>query len=162
LAGHSAAALASLVATLGDPDEEMHETAVEVLGDLGPAVIPTMLGLLSTGDAAARRSACEVLEEIEGDSPEALQALVGALGDSEKEVREAARFCLSVKEGPAIPFLLEGLRSADAVRRRAVCETLSDMFDDARPALPALKAALKDPDPKVREAAEEAIDAIEI
>jgi HEAT repeat protein len=60
-----------------------------------------------------------------------------------------------------LPILTGALQSDRDLLRAEAAATLAEIGEAARPALPALRTALNDPSPSVRQAAETAIQRIE-
>jgi hypothetical protein len=67
--------------------------------------------------------------------------------------QDAAEAALGRIGAPAVPALMDALRSADPNVRKKAIEVLGRMGDDAAPAVPALTAFLDDPDLGVRKSA---------
>lgn len=67
--------------------------------------------------------------------------------------QETAEVALSRIGAPAVPALIDTLRSPDPAVRKKAIEVLGRMGEDAAPAVPALTALLNDPDLAVRKAA---------
>jgi HEAT repeat protein len=67
--------------------------------------------------------------------------------------QDAAEDALGRIGAPAVPALMDALRSADPIVRKKAVEVLGRMGEDAAPAVPALTALLDDPDFGVRKAA---------
>jgi HEAT repeat protein len=61
----------------------------------------------------------------------------------------------------SVPVLVKALGDSEAMARRHAAESLGRLGPLAKPAVPALKAALKDPDDDVQAAAAAALERIE-
>ena len=102
----------------------------------------------------------------------AVPALVGALNDTNSEVRFWAAGALKTidpevaskvgADTATLPAVLKWLQHPDPSIRRAAVETLAKLGKLAQPAVPAVLAALGDRDPDVREEAGKALKAIDL
>jgi HEAT repeat protein len=91
----------------------------------------------------------------------ALPALTSALGDKEYRVRAtAAEAIVMMPPGDVVPGMIEALRSPEGGVRANAAGVLGAFGPAARAAVPALTRALKDPNPRVRELAGEALNRI--
>jgi HEAT repeat protein len=111
----SASAVPDLIGLLKDPDPQVRDRAIMVLGNIGePAksAVPSLTALLST--KSAQLPAAEAL---------------GKMGESAK---------------PAIPNFIELLRSPDKTVRLTVAKALGKMGNSAKSAIPGLVALLQD------------------
>lgn len=75
-------------------------------------------------------------------------------------MREAAAVALSRIGEPAVPSLIEALRSPDPTLRQQAADTLARIGPGAAAAVPALTALLEDADPRVRKSAARALGQI--
>ncbi|WP_165230272.1 HEAT repeat domain-containing protein [Aquisphaera insulae] len=75
--------------------------------------------------------------------------------------REAALATAIEMKERGLPIVVAELNSEDPVMREDAASALQSMAEVAAPALPALRSASQDPDPSVRETAENTIKAIE-
>ncbi len=173
------AALPALKAALKDPDQRVRSFAVATLGRQGPDNLPLLLEALGSerlapaarvgfrelgkeavgpllrvlkeGDPHARAAAATALAAVGAPAVEAIPALQKALTDPNGLVRvQAAGALRQLTPGTraGLAQLLEGLHDKDAAVRREAAELLARL--KVREALPALRAALKDPSPLVR------------
>lgn len=110
---------------------DIRKTAVSVLGRFGSSGSDAVLELLKTDDSVTRQACLTFLGKQGGAPASAVQHLVAALKDKEKDVRALAVYVLG-KMGP-----------------------------DAKEALPALAKLRDDPEPSVRALAEKAAKQIE-
>ena len=95
------------------------------------------------------------------DTSRIVQALIGALKDSNVEVRRAAvRSLGNFEDRSAAPALRESLRDSDAEVRAAAVEALGDLHDVA--SADAIAALIKDPNKDVRSHAIEALTDLEL
>lgn len=147
------AAKDALVRALQDDDPHVRAVAassLSVLGDAGPAAIPVLRDMLTTGE---RLAALKALVRYGAEAEPAIPRLVDLLHDGDSEVRWRAAMTLG-KIGPvarnAVPALVAALKDEDALVREHAAEALGDIGPDAKEAVPALTTALRDPDARVR------------
>jgi HEAT repeat protein len=170
-------ALDPLLAHLTDPDEDVRSTATEAISGLGAAAVPPLTRLLGSDDARVRAAAAAALGRVnpaEAIRP-ALDSLIEALEDSDTKVREQVVRVLAgtsyydrdafrrLAPRMADP-LLRGLKHPDVAGRRAASyafEWAGPLCDRDAEIIPALIAALEDPDPEVRKNAAVALRAFE-
>ncbi len=113
-------------------------------------------GRLAELDSASEADALDAAYRLGlGDDPAGVAALQEALG-STGERREMAPFGLSVGGSRSVEVLRRALGHADPWVRATAADTLGDMGQAARKALPDLRASLRDEDPWVRHNALEA------
>jgi HEAT repeat protein len=117
------------------------------------------------GSFGARATGARVLGECGAAALSTLPALVKVLKDPDGDVRVAAAEAL-LKIAPelqgeaALGVLADALKSPDLLIRRRAAEALGGRGARAKGALPALRAAVQDPEPEVRQAALEAVQRI--
>lgn len=120
---------------------------------------------LKSRDKAARRDAAEYLRQLDPRTLAPLPALRAALKDPDSAVRSRAAASLVWLDrglGPeAQPVLIQALCDAEAGVRADAAEALGLLGSEARPAVPALRRALKDEKNVVREAAAVALASID-
>ncbi len=156
----------ALVGQLKSPDSDVRRLAAKSLAEMGTeakAAAPALIvALKSDKDLFVRRFAAQALGEVGADPKAAVPALRGALREDRKELVEAAILALG-KLGPtAVPPLVEALKGGaaspgknspkkgpaptdhTAFLRAKAAEALGQIGEDAKPAVPALVAALKD------------------
>ncbi|MEZ6183494.1 MAG: HEAT repeat domain-containing protein [Planctomycetota bacterium] len=146
------ASIESLTGALANPDSKVREQAARVLGGFGPAAIPALEGCLDPGVAPRdqRVAALMALSKIAVEDPRAVQSIEGRLSDPEELVVVAASYFLSQLGTSGLEALIRALRAhPSALARRYAAITLARRAPDPR-ALPALIAALDDPDRFVR------------
>jgi len=151
-------AVRALIEALHDHDGDVRRHAATALGGVGTkaaAAIPDLLPTLSDSDEEIRTAAAEALGQI-GIGPGAAAAvpgLLGAIKDSDRDVRRIAALALG-KIGPSsdrvIPALIFAMRDADNGVKHAGSSALEMI---GMPALPALRALLRDDDRKLQDAA---------
>lgn len=173
------AALPALKAALEDTDQRVRSYAVAALGRLGPENLPRLLEalgserlapaaraglkelgkdavgpllrILGEGDPQRRAAAAAALGFVGAAGIEAVPALQKALNDPNGMVRVQAAGALRLLDPASrsgVAPLIAGLQDQDEAVRREAAELLARL--NVREALPALRAALKDPSPLVR------------
>ena len=166
-------ALDPLLQRLGDPDEKVRSAVAEAIGCLGPAAVPRLAKSLAGDNAHIRAVAAKALE---CEKPAMairpwLDALVKALEDPDADVRVQAVQSLALTSSydreafrrlapRMVDPLLKGLKE---IRRRASASrplewTAPETGREAE-SIPALIAALDDPDVEVRKNAAVALRA---
>lgn len=158
--------------------------------ELDRANLPALTRALRHRDVAVRRCAAEAIGWVKGTAPETLEELIEALADPDLAVREAATKTLGGSGAEAAPPLVKALRAEKAEVRSGAVAALARIGAEAVPALvlalqdkeklarlgaaralggigrkakqaaPALREALRDDGPEVRQAAEAALKAI--
>ena len=117
------------------------------------ASLPLVIALLSSSDAGARRQAAHVLSKV-GD-PSLVPHLLGVIADADPEVAvKAYRAAASTGHPDVVAPLVARLAEGDGEQRDALTNALSRL---GALAVPALTAALDDPDADVRAHAAEAL-----
>jgi HEAT repeat protein len=109
---------------------------------------------LQSPNVLLRRAAARYFQEKKKAEPEAVQALLRALEDTDLEVRTSAASCL-MSWGPiAMPELVERLRHPNEDVREGAARVVAHFAGKgdptARAALPVFLSLFKDPDSKVR------------
>jgi len=123
-----------------------------------PPDAPGLVITLKTGDPASRASAARILGELGPKAKEAVPALAEALKDEDKDVRRNALTSLGQMgraAAEAVPAIVPTLGEASWETRKAAATALGAIGDPS--AEKPLKAARKDPNDKVREAAKRAL-----
>jgi HEAT repeat protein len=138
---------------LKDKDTDLRRQAAKAIGEMGPAAkaaVPALAEALKDKDRFVRRIAAQSLGKIgpEAGSP-AATALGKALKDEETEVVEAAADALSKMGSAGIEPLIAGLKDKDPFTKRVAARALGQMGSAAKPAVPALLALFKEPQPKM-------------
>ena len=145
----------ALAKGLGDPDAEVRWVMIrvlEVVGSNAPVNPPQALGAaLEDPIAKNRAAAATALGKFQRGLDPFIPALFRTLEhDADPMVRNA---CATATIGPprvsaaVIPVLIQGLGSRDAEVRRAAAAGLEQFGDEARAAIPALIAVVRDPTP---------------
>jgi len=108
------------------------------------------------GPADVRRAA----QKLAVLGPDAVPALIRALGDDTEDVAQSATEALGMVDPPAVAALAEALKDPDADVRRRAAEALSSIGPAAAAVVPALIEALEDSNPGVVRAAAHALGAM--
>ncbi len=174
----AASAIPVLRQLLSDPDEEIRSAAAWTLaeagsGPEGDSALADLLKALKDQDDQVRQSAAHALGSIGVRPDQVLPTLILTLSDPVEEVVESASSSLKWIGLPAMPALLNALRSESKKLRDTVVETLSEIArakdyprreDTDELAIARAKAArvflldaLQNPDQRVREGAERAL-----
>jgi HEAT repeat protein len=178
-------AVESLAAALSDPDGDVRESAALALGNVRDRrAIGPLVKAMADANGSVRRIAASALSRIDEDwheSPEARGAveelksamqggdtdrrytvgkLLASLGVNtpEMELPAAEQVAVSTAEKRrklAVSLLLAALGDEDAILRQAAAQCLGTLGDPR--ATPALQRLLRDPHPRVRQAATAAL-----
>ena len=113
----------------------------------GPSALPTQFKLLGDSDPAVRCWAAVGLRALGGDAAPARAALTKALADPSPPVRIEAAAALAAlgDAAKALPVLTRELKSRNPHASVRAARALQLLGETARPAIPAMKAALKSP-----------------
>jgi HEAT repeat protein len=161
------------VRALQSPDPKTRQEAAKILGTIdgaeGRALVPALARALEDADDQVRVNAALALYKIGPDAREAVPALIVALRDKENRVRMDAAMTL-FRIGPdareAVPALIAAMQAAEnktsimsigVTIRAEAAQALGRIGPDAREAVPALRDALRDDDPAMRSAAQDAL-----
>jgi HEAT repeat protein len=152
-------AVPELIRLLRDQDESARSFAAESLGMIGPAArkaVPALVPMIGDPRMVMRLVAAAAMWRIDRDErgiPILLEVL--RVGDANDQL-----FAMTIlaEVGPAgkdaVPSLIDILTQGDRSRRpQAAAETLGRIGAEAEAAVPALEAALKDPDGEIRTSA---------
>lgn len=163
--------VAALVAILkNETNRDLRLETVVALGLMVPKTVEVaaaVAGTLADKDAETRKQACLTIVKlgfVARKSEPAIRTVM--IQDADKEVRAVAVRALTAVYGSdvsdVIPVLTDRLKAdADFEVRVAIAEELGSFGSAGKKAVPALRAAMKDPQIKVREAATMAIRQIE-
>ncbi len=125
--------------------------AAAALAQIGKASVPVLLEASRAADPNLRQAATFALGEIGLESPEAVRALVGALGDPVEPVRASAIHALSNMGKPVVPMLTETMESGNEQARLSAGMALMSAYPLPRVVVPPLTKMLQDPSPRLRE-----------
>ena len=158
----------ALIRALGNADGEVRAAAAKSLGNFGEEARAAAAGLLTClqdKQWPVRKAAATALGKVAAPKSQAPAALVKALGDRDNHVREAAVLALmdlgmpDVAIGPIVKILDS---DAEGTHIRWACaHALARTAKRGKPAIPALRKALKHADARLRKQAAEAIENIE-
>lgn len=165
-------ALPTLLECLKDGENSVRSAAVLALRGMGPGAkkaVPTLAEMaLNESNTVARRNAVLAIATIDPDKLTDLFANVKKHND--EKVRQSAYQALSfpIKKGmvstiPAkvcLPILLEATKDSAALIRQNAVQGIGRLGADAKDAVPAVTALLDDPDARVRQAAQIALNQI--
>jgi HEAT repeat protein len=149
--GDKAALAAISQRALEDNDSDIRMTSLDVLGDFGPAALPSLAKALK--DVGIRHRAEASLRRIEreiGPADAALvPELVRLLAPEDGVGHALAKTALKRIGAKAVPALTDLLREQDTDLRCSAARILGEIGADAKPALPSLNKLLKEKEPKV-------------
>lgn len=140
--------------------------AVALLARIGPAAAgaaPLLKGLACDADPQVRSAAVGALVAVAPADPDTLAVVARDIDSADPDVRAAAVEHLNCTEFPAdrVTPLLARIVAADrACTRRAAAEGLGRLGAAGKTGVPALIAALDDPDEGMRVAARAALEAV--
>lgn len=138
-----------------DPAAKEIQAAIPlILGD-------KLLGYDGDGSDGARVVGATALGEMGAAAASAVPALVKRLKDEDGDVRIAAAVALlkidpAKQSDAAVAAIAAELKNPDLLIRILAADALGDLGPRAKAALPFLTAALRDPEPELRQAAKEA------
>lgn len=166
-ASGDARVVGSLVRLLDDSDNTTANNAAIAIDRLGPkaeAAIPALVKALKSQYVPVRRWSASALAKmsaarLSGEAP----AILAALDDDDAWVRVRATEALGnipEKAGPGVRKMIQLLRHLDPNIRQGAIKALARYGDVARPAVPALLAALDDEPGWVRDEAEKTLTAV--
>lgn len=135
-------------------DQCIREDASQALAEIGQEeperIVPIALSALKEDEGIASW-ATKILGIIGQNDQKALAELFALLEHPSEDVRSAASFDFLFAGRPAIPLLIEGLKSKNPILRQGSACALRWMNNEvAKSAVPALEQALNDDDAEVR------------
>ncbi len=121
---------------LRSPFSDRRRLAVDVLGAMGPGVLPGLMPVLEDGDWRVRQAVVRTAMQIEGEGDGARALLERAAADPHFAVRATAFEGLAASGEAAAPRLREALsRDPDQFVRRTVATALGEFRDLATAAV---------------------------
>jgi HEAT repeat protein len=138
-----------LFSLLADPDAQVSQAAIAAVQSLGSeATKHAAIAAARTTDIKLRRAVLRVIAHF--GYVEALDVLLESLDDADERVSNTAMAGLAmIEDARAASALLEALRHPLPARRAAACRALGNAARAAE-TIPALRAAIGDPDAWVR------------
>jgi len=149
-------AIAPLIQLLDDDDRYVRSRAGHALGMIGEPALGPLTSLLCDGDAKRRWGAAIALGRT--GSVEAIEPLIGALGDTSDEVRIEAATALTAIGRPAVDPLIRFLKYTRGETRIEVVRALGDLHADD--AIQPLVQLLETAGDRERKAISDALSAI--
>lgn len=154
----AAKAVSELVPILEEDEYELRQAARESLANIGPPAVPALVASLDEDRLLASMEANDALAEIGTD---AVPELIRLLESEDDPVQLAmASYGLRQVGREGVTALEEALGSDKEVVRLISLDTLRQMGEDAKPALPAVLKALHHDDPAMRCGAASVLGAI--
>jgi HEAT repeat protein len=138
-----------LTGLLKDKDPRIRASAAQALGGIGPRAadaVPAIRALVKDREAQVRASAARALARISPGAEATVPTLNKLLSDRDANVRDTAAHALGEVGRPAVPVLINGLKSGNPIFLQAVTNALGRI---GAPAVPALIKTLSNPDEKV-------------
>jgi HEAT repeat protein len=170
LGARAAPAIPEIVKTAEDPNLFVRWAACRTLGALAPhqsgTVVPVLAGRLrNEEDLSVQLAAATALQAYGKEATAAVPALLGDLQVDDDDVRLAIYKALErigVSNPEALALMARGLKDTSVLVRQEAAQALGKLGPAARSTLPALRAAMFDPDDDVRRAASAAVLAIDV
>jgi HEAT repeat protein len=161
-----------------DPNPETRYKAALALSKMCPSArlaVPELGEALQDTEPFVRLNAAMALFRLGKDAKPAIPALIKAVEDQANLKRSPPVFFYTIQElavlalgrssagsSLAVPVLMTAMENATTNgMRKATARALGEIGSEARPAVPQLRAMLKDKDEGLREAAETALEKIE-
>lgn len=147
-------AVPALLKTLqsgASPEPYLAATALGQMQSEAAAVAPGLIAALHSSDGNVRRIAARSLGKL-GKSAFPALGQAKALEDFDPEARRLVIEAVGGMGPDAVNPLIAALKDKSPAVRRAAARALGNLGADARSALPALEAAVSDPDEAVRDA----------
>ncbi|QDV17077.1 putative lyase [Gimesia panareensis] len=143
-----------LLKLLGSPDPEVKNTAITSLGEIGPAAKaaePALLEILKTSEGKTRNAAVFALSKIGSEKAIPLIKKYAAAPGDDERLQLVCAWAL-VRNNPhdpetvkaALPGLTKALSDERPLVRREAANAISLMGPQAKSAIPALTAVLKE------------------
>ena len=164
--GDPEAALKVLSGVLRDPTDSMEKywatSQIEKIGVAAKPLLPDLISALKSDNTDMRGTSARALGVIGADIGEVILALEALLDDQIEEIRvNAAEALWRINRHPkSLPALQVALQNRDEWAARSAAEALGKIGPDAIVAVPALQAALRDHNFRVRRAVRAALPKI--
>lgn len=158
----AAPAVNELMALLSDPSAAVRAHAAHALGEIGAAAKPAaaaLAGMVKDADEHARRQAVKALTLIRPGPQVMIPLFIQLLEDPDPAVRQRLLNSVSEAGAAAVPGLIEALKHEKAAYWS--CVILRQMGPEAKAAIPALTAELKNSRIEVRREAALALGAMQ-
>jgi HEAT repeat protein len=158
----AAPAVGPLIKLLVDSSTNVRAHAAHALGEIGAPAKPAaaaLVSLVKDGDPTVRRQAIQAIAAIRPGPQVTIPLFVQLVEDPDPGVRQRVLQAVSEAGTVAIPGLIEALKHEKAAYW--ACLILRDMGPQAKAAVPALTALLKDPRVEIRREAALALGAME-
>jgi HEAT repeat protein len=151
----------SLTDLLRDADLETRKNAASALESIGtgakPATLDLIFAMLHDKDLGMRINATAALQAVAPAPELGGPAFRHALRDKAPAIRDVANEALVKFGAKALPSLRDALKDKDPDVKRLAAEILAKIGAAAKPAIPDLKEAAKDPNPMVKDAVQKAL-----
>jgi len=161
----SSSTIRFLTSMFSDPDHRIRAAAafaVSIMGSSAQNALGPLSKLLADTNLKVCTSAAETLASINTKSVRQLIDLLKSKSYDERRMAAAILWQMEKDAEPAIPALITALGDKSSYRLRSLAaKALGAIGSDAPNVQTALKQALNDSHPEVRESAQEAIDLIE-
>ncbi len=144
-------ALLEMLRNGASPEPYLAATALGQMQPEAAAVAPGLIAALHSSDGDVRRAAARSLGQL-GKAAFPALGQAKALEDPDPEARRLVIEALAWMGPQAVNPLIAALKDKSAEVRRAAARALGNLGADAHSALPALEAAVSDPDETVRDA----------
>lgn len=152
----------ALARALTDEDHEVRRLAIFALGEIGPpaqSALPALTAALDDKELPIRLSAALAIQKIDPTQRSHVPVLVEAMRMGEGGVIVSVGQ-MGENAAWAVPTLISLLKDRRPGVRRLAAEALGKIGPAAENARAPLEAALRDPDDRVRETAEQALAGI--
>lgn len=127
----------------------------------GSKTLEELIGELRSKKTQVRVAAADALGAMGARAKPAIPALVHALADEDFWAASAVTDALSAVGPPAVPALIDAVQNGQGVAQLRAVMALRGMGPAAKPAIPALRKALQDKTPRVRDLAAQALEDLE-
>ena len=152
-----------LIEALRDEDGAVRLQTARALGRAGPdakEAVAALIASLKDGRESVRQAAADALGEMGPDAKEAASPLTRLFHDPSPQMRQHARAALGQIGPTAVEPLCAALNADKREVRLDALQTLALFGREAKAAVPSLRQALQDDDPKIRAAAADALGAM--